>query len=158
MENNETNEISYETLAKKIFNSDNDKIDIQLDNINGDDVYIFQLLINIIMNGIYIIYGENFDIKLFSEEIVTKLNKWLSKINYKVIIDSFNDYPLIPYYCRIILKKIDEIFFMIHNIDSKYHFTINRSFVYGIPFENICALFECNCKKYYIRFIEDHSK
>lgn len=157
MESDTTNEIDHETLSKKIFDNSNDKIDFQINSDDNDVIYIFQLLINILMNGIHIVYGECFDVKLFNEENITKLNKWLSKINYKVIVDSFDMQPLIPHYCRVILRKMDEIFFTIHNIDSNYHFTINRSFIYGIPLENICALFECNNKKYYIRFTKKYS-
>ena len=55
---------------------------IQLSFEEVDNEYIFQTLLTILLDGLYIIYGENFDINNLTPEIIIHINEYMKSIGY----------------------------------------------------------------------------
>ncbi|ARF09412.1 hypothetical protein Indivirus_1_35 [Indivirus ILV1] len=101
-----------------------------------DSIYLFELLVTILMEGMDIIVGDlsKIDLSGLSIEHITSLNPWFHSLGFLVRVDLLDknddttDYD--EYYCKIILKtKLHEIIFEHNGIDKNYHFFINGSYL-----------------------------
>jgi hypothetical protein len=105
------------TLAQTLFASPLRPVNscqLQLDEC--DDEYIFQLLLNVLNEGIVIKYGENADLGQVNDQIKQTLNDYMNSIGFNVFITKekrkedvhqllFTDVSDEAYYC--IIKKND---------------------------------------------------
>jgi hypothetical protein len=147
---------SIDELANEIFNRDTKKIEFELEISNENSkIYLFETLLDLLMKGIFIIYSKSFNLKQFDVSYILLLNKWFSKINYEIIINELEEWDSNLHYCRIVLKKNEEFFFLLHNMPEEYHFLVNMNFDES-EFDNMYALVELNDKKYRISFTKKY--
>lgn len=149
------NEISgdIDDLIPSIFSSNPNKISLEFEKTNEDsDIYLFESLLEILFKGIIFVYGRGFDINKFGAKHITTLNKYFQKIGFKIMMDEIQEDIENNHYCKILLKQIDEMFFIIHNIDELYHFVINVNYNTDTSFEDIYALLPAQNKRYHISF------
>ena len=156
MENENYEPNSIDALANKIFSNSEEKIEVELEVSREDSkIYLFETLLDLLMKGIFIVYNGSFNLKYFNVTCILLLNKWFSKINYKIQIDELEDWEPRSQYCRIVLRKNEEFFFLLHDMTEEYHFLVNRDFNES-EFDNMYALIELNNKKYKISFTKKY--
>lgn len=101
-----------------------------------DSVYLFELLITILMEGIDIRMDDlsNVDLSGLSIEHITGLNPWFYSLGFSVHVDLLDKNDDVgeyeEYYCKVMVKtKLNEVIFEHHNIDKNYHFFINGTYL-----------------------------
>lgn len=126
-------------------------------------VDVFEVFVNILMEGIFIRYPNisSETLKQFDSTMITNLSPWLRSLGFDVnvhqcsVVDK-NDYE--NFYCKIILK-CDPCWagwFEIKNIENNYHFILggNSHFLHNIKCtqDNMFAVFIMNDIVYKISF------
>lgn len=104
-----------------------------------DSIYLFELLITILMEGLDIMIGglSTADLSNMTTDHITCLNPWFYSLGFKINIELFdrnenedeiNEYQ--EYYCKTVIRnKVNEIIFEKNNVDKDYHFFINGHFL-----------------------------
>jgi len=78
-------EATPEHIAKFVF-YDEPKVarSINLQLEEGDNEYVFQLILNVLLEGLYIKYGSEFDINQLNDDILHKLNEYMKSIGFSL--------------------------------------------------------------------------
>lgn len=98
--------------------------------VTEDLTYLFEILIIIFLEGILILTDDltNIDLNCLTKEHLTSLNPWFYSLGFKINVNSyfFDDEEYKKYYCKILIKDgLQKNFFLMKNINKKYHFIIN---------------------------------
>jgi len=127
-------EYDPKTIAIKLLEDDNIKLfkgQILLCDSNNPTVFnnefIFETLTLILMYMIYYIKNNNLIITINDfDEMENKIINAFLKIKYHVFINKYED---TNYYCRVILKQEDKLFFIMHpSIINNFHVILNGSY------------------------------
>jgi len=101
----------------------------------NDNIYIFEILMTILMEGLAKLSDKftNIDLTKFTKDNILILNPWFKSIGFNLYVEVFNkvDKHLYEdYYCKIIIKiPLYETLFLIKKINKSYHFLINGLFL-----------------------------
>lgn|SRR3972149_1763787 len=125
---------SPEGIAKAIFsNGPRPPFSYQIiaEQEEADFLYIFEILIIILLEGLEILSGDlskaNFD--NFTKEHLTILAPWFKSLGFDLSIrlcDEKDKESYKQYYCKILLNDtMNQMLFKLENIDKNYHFLIN---------------------------------
>tara|TARA_Y100000780_G_C13684303_1_gene417171 strand:- start:1157 stop:1630 length:474 start_codon:yes stop_codon:yes gene_type:complete len=146
-------------IAHNIFTQDPQEINskiIELDDKNQDVSYLFEIFLNILLEGIDILSNglDKAQLNNFDETFILNLNPWLKSLGICVNVDLIDSIPD-NYYCKIIIKNNSwKPFFNLKNITNNYHFllsskykNLNFNFIHSYK-----ALFINNNQNYLIYF------
>lgn len=134
-------ELSVSKIAEFIFvNDPKPKHSIQLISDEADSEYIFELLLNILLEGLYVLYGPDFDINNISFGIFLKLNQYLNSIGFK--INKYDNKKNMSY-CTI--KKTNDK-------HKPYIFVINIEYINNLNINEKLDYYLINIGTYQISF------
>jgi hypothetical protein len=133
----EAKEVSSEQIAEFIFSKPpQEPCTIQIFADENDDEYIFQLLLNIFMEGLAKNYNnlDNIDLGKFSENFdkhIPILEKFIHSVGFNLKIEKLdrtneNKEHFDDYYCRVGLRQVDWFDFQRLHIEKNYHFFVNH--------------------------------
>ena len=136
-------EITHDNLARVLFGADPKEecsVDISLDEV--DTAYVFELLLNLLFEGLDIVYGglNNVDIGKINGDRILALNPWFKSVKFRVVVDEFNrkDVGMYDdYYCRVYLRKMNQVLFEVKKFKKSFHFILN-----GKNMHNFDGLFD----------------
>jgi len=139
--------IQHNDLARTLFKTQpKPECSIDVSLYEHDTVYVFQFLLNLLFEGLNMFHDlSTIDLKRITADNITALNPWFKSIKFKIIVDTYtkeesdmyNDY-----YCRIMLKRNDAMFFKIKHIPENFHFIINGTNVNS--FANLSDISQLN--------------
>lgn len=126
-------ECDYIDIAKTLFNKSADSPctkQILFENSGCDTSSVFELLLNIFMEGIMILYDNlnNFDLKDFKEDHVLKLQPWINSIGFKISINKIGIDDLVAYtdyYCKIATRNHEQYKMYFDDDVKKYVLLLN---------------------------------
>jgi hypothetical protein len=101
----------------------------------GDMTYIFEVLNIILLEGMNIVSNgfNNIDFNNLTCEHISSMNPWFRSLGFKINVDEYNnkdDRELFKeYYCRIVIRACDEMFFKIKRINKSYHFVLGGDYL-----------------------------
>lgn len=103
-----------------------------LGNNTSDPTYIFEILANILLEGLTIFSGglENIKMENFSSEHIKALNPWFQSLGFELTVKTFkkDDEDYKDYYCKAVFKdSSNKHFFDYKGIENSYHFLLNGS-------------------------------
>lgn len=143
-------EFTPETLAQQLFtNPPKETNSCQLILDQADSEYIFELLINVLIEGIKVLYGVDASLDQVTDTIYHKLREYFHSIGFNVkleIIDRledqdkllFTDITAEPYYCEIKKNNFPDYFLEYtrehsghDKYSNKYKFVLNNKFDIG---------------------------
>lgn len=76
-------ESSVEDIAKFVFSTEpKQENTIKLIPDEADLEYIFEMILNLLLEGLYILYGSNFDIQQLNTEIISRLNEYMKSMGF----------------------------------------------------------------------------
>ena len=139
------NEHTPEDIAKILFSKEpqaKNTCQLLLDQV--DNEYIFELLLNILLNGIDILFGKDINLDDVNEGSISLLNLYMESLGYKlsVIVENndnleyllFTDLTNDNYYCELKINDFPDYFINYtrkhsgHNkYSKKYRFILNGS-------------------------------
>lgn len=92
-------ELSFEDLAMYIFsNPPKGPLSIQIQLTEADPEYVFQLLLNTLLEGLYILYGNIFDFTVMNDFVFDLLNSYMNSFGFEIEkSNSHNNKP----YCKL---------------------------------------------------------
>lgn len=132
-------DLSPEKIAEIIFNQQptppNSRQLIIYQEKEVDLIYLFEILITILMEGFEIFTNgfQSIDLRKFTIEHILSLNPWFHSIGFSISSNEYdkNDKNLYKdYYCKIIIRtQLYNSFFIMKNINKKYHFLINGPYL-----------------------------
>lgn len=72
-------------IAQAIFsNNPKEPNTIKLGLDESDNEYVFELMLNILLEGIYVKFGTNFNIKSLTIEVITLLNEYMKSMGFTI--------------------------------------------------------------------------
>jgi len=130
------NDLTPEEIAQVLFAQDpKDPFSYQIvaEKELADSLYIFEILMIILMEGLDILTGDlsKADLKYLTCEHLLAFNPWFHSLCFTM--KSVEQYELKKdeliykdYYCKVVPKdKLHEVFFTMKNIEKNYHFFLN---------------------------------
>jgi hypothetical protein len=129
---------------------------IELSNTNEDVSYLFEIILNIMMEGMEILTGglDKTDFTNFNKELILIMNPWLASLGLKVNVQLETE--TIDYYCKIIINNDDwKHFFNLKKISNTFHFLLSPKYASGTTFTKLNehhAIFKINKSIYRINF------
>ena len=119
-------------LAKNIFTQEPQKPYsklFELDNKNEDVSYLFEVVLNIMLEGMEILTNglNTTDFTQFNEDYILNLNPWLESLGVKVNVKQINSDT--DYYCKIIINNNSwKTYYKMKNINKNFHFLLSQNY------------------------------
>lgn len=162
------NNCSPEDIAKHVFSKSHNNLgtySMLLDsstNDGKDPIYIFEILINILMEGLNIFTNgfHKVDFNEIDSEYILGLSPWFKSLGFRLYVDAYHidDTDMYDnYYCKIIIKNDgNEGLFIMKNISKSYHFFINGNKLEEnkivTNLKDLCGIFICDYVVFNISF------
>jgi len=124
-------EVSPKEIAYKIFSEDYkdpNTYQIIADNNINDIYYVFEVLLNVLVEGMDRLTGglDTIDINKITLDHFRRLNPWFNSIGFELDVELYED--LDDYYCKIEFKNnSNETFFEYKDIKENFHFFLNAN-------------------------------
>lgn len=120
-------ETQIEDIAKYIFTLEpKNPNSIQLLSDEVDNEYIFEMLLNLLLEGLYILYGNTFNISDLNENILMKLNTYFHSIGFS--IQAFSDKKE-DCFCHVIKTDFEKPFIFVLNFNNKTYNNLSDYYV-----------------------------
>jgi hypothetical protein len=170
MTHNISEDLTPEIIANRVFTNDTNKIMLSMDDITNID--LFQILLEISLYGVIILSNNKFSIFGITDSnniMLNILNKYLSKLNYKIILQEI-DTDIDTYYMNCdYFVEISNNIYMNEWCVGNYSLSINPLFSDGnkisndradkytsYPLQFYRACFKANNKIFYLHFIHHY--
>jgi hypothetical protein len=127
-----------EMIAHTIFLTDaSDPLSYQILTIKEDTdlIYVFEILLTILLEGLEIVTRglKNIDLSGFNDMNIRFLKPWFESIGFdiRISIDDISDKELYQeYYCKIMINNgLQKTFFEMKGLDKPYHFLLNGTYL-----------------------------
>lgn len=130
-------ECDTESIAHNLFSKEphpEGSIGILSDNAS-EKFMIFEILLNIYMEGLLLVYGsvDKIDLKNMNEEDMERFNPYFKSMGFKYTVkkysrDESDQYE--KYYCRVIMRDhLYSTFFEMKSIEKDFHFLLNGNYL-----------------------------
>lgn len=157
-------DFSPEGIAQFLFNQEpksTGSCEIITENDGADLSYVFEILLTILLEGLEILSNglDHVDLAEITPEHILGLNPWFYSLGFKIRIiekeykdqEDFQDY-----YCKVLTKHFNAVWFQIKGIEKSYTFNLNGNFLElnkeRKNLKELFAVFKNGSKAYLISF------